>query len=99
MIEKNQSYKVTETSKVKAKICARCVMRVGSNNWIRHWKQIHKIHRRVQMKEYVDFDPIPEPFFLSKPYQKNKYVFEEPGDHVLKGDMVDVAAKVLARFM
>ena len=51
------------------------------------------------MKEYIEFDHIPEPFFLSKPYKKNRYEYEEPGEHELVGDMVDIAAKVVSRFM
>ena len=99
MIENNIPYTVKESSKVKAKICARCVMRVGSNHWIKHWKSKHKIYRKAQMKEYIEFDHIPEPFFLSKPYKKNRYEYEEPGEHELVGDMVDIAAKVVSRFM
>ena len=51
------------------------------------------------MKEYVEFESIPEPFFLSKPFKKNRYEFEDPGEHELSGDLIDIAAKVCSRFM
>ena len=51
------------------------------------------------MREYVEFESIPEPFFLSKPFKKNKHEFEDPGEHELSGDLIDIAAKVCSRFM
>ena len=98
-MENNIPYQVKESVKVKAKICARCVMRVGSNHWISHWKSKHKIYNRIQMKEYKEFEEIPEPFFVSKPWKEKGHKQEEVGEYELTERNTLAMGKVLSEFM
>ena len=58
------------SEKVRPRICSRCAMQVGSNNWIKHWKKKHNVKSKAKMTDYNGYAPIPEPFFVSKPWQQ-----------------------------
>ena len=99
MIEKGQCFTVQETSKTKAKICAHCVMRVGSNHWVKHWMKKHKIYKKYKKKEYNGISDIPDPFFVSQPWMSETSTEEDSNTLKQLGKDELRSAMVLAEFM
>ena len=99
MYENEIAYKVTKSDKIKRKICSHCVMRVGSNNWKRHWNREHQIYRKCQMTEYEIGEEIPEPFFVSKPFKITKHKVEPDEELTFQKGENCVAAGVMADFI